>query len=422
MLASYLHMRDVPFRIEFTRPFGAKEVLELGLEGKKKFFVFLDQGSKEVSLIHKSILGKGHEVAILDHHQGESLEHPDFAHFNPHLLGLNGAKEVCASSVAFSVVERIEKSLRPLVWLALVGAIGDRQEFSTGFIGVNRILAKRGSDLGFVEMREGIKLVGRETLPAVECLGLSIGPYLPGLSGNPEACSSLLESLGVSPSSKLGELGPEKEKELADAIFERISSTPNEALYRMLWGPLYFARRTGLPGLREWVLTLEACGAQDKPELGFAANIGDEGARETCSAILRNHQRRMLLGMGWLTRHLDSFEVTPNVRYIHAGEGVRAAEVGELLSLGIESGILEADRPLLGIAEIDELEVKVSGRITFELAERGTNVGSAMTEAAKAVGGEGGGHDVSGAAYIPRERVRDFILEIDRCFANQVKS
>ena len=395
-------------------------MLELGgLERGKKFFIFLDQGSKEVPLIHKSILGSGHHVMILDHHQGESLEHPNFAHFNPHFLGFNGAKEVCAASVAYSVVERVEKGLRPLVWLALIGAIGDRQEFSAGFVGVNEILERRASDLGFVESTEGIKLVGRESSPAAECLELSVRPYLPGLSGDPEACASFIEALGISPSSVIGELGPEREKALADAIFARVARTPSEALYRTLWGRLYFAEGTGLPGLREWVLTLEACSVQDKPELGFAASAGDEKAREECSALLRSYQKRMLDEVRWLVHNLDLFEVTPSARYIRAGREVRAAEMGEVLSLAIESGLVEADRPLVGVADIDEREAKASGRITFGLAERGINVGLAMAEAARAVGGEGGGHDVSGAAYLPRERVEEFILLVDRSFAGQ---
>jgi len=37
-----------------------------------------------------------------------------------------------------------------------------------------------------------------------------------------------------------------------------------------------------------------------------------------------------------------------------------------------------------------------------------------MSEAAKAVGGEGGGHDVSGAAYVPRDRVDDFIRVLEQ--------
>ncbi|TES84025.1 MAG: single-stranded DNA endonuclease, partial [Hadesarchaea archaeon] len=49
------------------------------------------------------------------------------------------------------------------------------------------------------------------------------------------------------------------------------------------------------------------------------------------------------------------------------------------------------------------------------------DLGRALAEAAKAVGGNGGGHDVSAAARIPRERMDEFIVKIDQMLSGGSK-
>jgi len=61
-------------------------------------------------------------------------------------------------------------------------------------------------------------------------------------------------------------------------------------------------------------------------------------------------------------------------------------------------------------------DVKISARATLGLAMAGVDVGRAMAKAAEAAGGEGGGHDVSAAAKIPRTRMEEFIARLDEIF------
>ncbi|KUO39057.1 MAG: hypothetical protein AVW05_02510 [Hadesarchaea archaeon DG-33] len=122
----------------------------------------------------------------------------------------------------------------------------------------------------------------------------------------------------------------------------------------------------------------------------------------------------MLKVLEWLVSHHDSFKLTPRLRYIYFANVVDSTMVGEALSLAIESGLVATDRPILGITEVSAEELKVSARSTPILAAQGVNVGRALAEAAKEVGGNGGGHDVSAAARIPRERMDEFIVKIDQ--------
>lgn len=415
ILARYLHDRDVPFHVVFSRPLRHDEVVELSKEDYD-FFVFIDQGSAQVSEIHKHVLGEGRNVLILDHHPGEFPEHSKLGHLNPHACNLNGASDISAAGVVYSVVERLDKKFRPMVWLAVVGALGDRQEFSSGFVGINEGFVKRAMDLNVLRVGKGLKLIGRTQSPVVECLRLSIRPYLPGITGNVEACRELVKSLGIPPEGKIAELGVEREAGLRDALFARSNATLiSEEFRHILWGPLYVLREEieVFPAeLHEYAAMLEACGELGSPNVGFAATMGDEASATDALALLKRYQGRMVEVLKWLEGNLDAFETTPKFRCIYVGREIDPKMVGEAISLAVESGLVKADRPVVGIAESNG-ELKVSARATRVHVARGVNLGESLRRAAASVGGVGGGHDVAAAARIPLTKRNEFIAALD---------
>jgi RecJ-like exonuclease len=417
IMAKCLYTYNVSFSVKFTRPLKPDEVAELGKEDYD-LFVFIDQGSGRIEAIHKFILGKKRDVVVLDHHRGEFPEHPNLAYLNPHACGLNGARDVSASGIVYSVVEHLDRSFRPLVVLAAVGAIGDHQEFFSGFTGVNDTLVKRAIDLGFLHVGEGLKLVGRTLSPVVECIRLTTRPYISSISGSLSACRALTETLGLSSSSTLAELGPDAERRLRDAIFARVGSlATNEEFCHTLWGTTYTLATDDLVGprdLREYMAVLDACCNLRKPEFGFALAVGDRTAQSEALALLNNRQERMLKALEWFVSHLDIFKLTPRLRQIYFGDAVDSTLVSEVLSLAMESGLIATDRPIVGIADIGVDELKVSARSTPSLAMQGIDIGRALARAAEAVGGDGGGHDVAAAARIPRERRDEFIIRLDQ--------
>lgn len=420
ILARCLYTYNVPFHVKFTRPLEHSKIAELGKENYD-LFVFMDQGTGQLGAIHKFLLEERLDVLILDHHPGEFLEHPNLVCLNPHTCGLNGAKDISAAGIVYSVIERIDRSFTPLIWLVSVGAIGDRQEFFSGFTGVNEVLVKRAIDLGFLGMGEGLKLIGRSLFPIVECLRLSTRPYLPGISDDREACQTLINGLGIPDGGKIGELGQEVEKKLRDELFSKAGPIAiNKEFCHTLWGTLYTLPKERLAGTndaREYVAALEACGKLRKPELGFAMTMGDQTAQAEVLSLLSDYQEQMVKVLGWLAAHLDSFKVTPQMRYVYAGDAVGPTMIGEALSLAIESGLIAADRPVIGIADISADKLKVSARATPGLAMQGVNVGRAITKVSEEVGGEGGGHDVSAAAWVPRGRMSEFITKLDQAFS-----
>jgi single-stranded-DNA-specific exonuclease len=421
ILAQCLYAYNVPFHVKFTRPLEPEEILELGKENYD-LFVFIDQGTGQISSIQKFILEKERGALILDHHPGDLQKHPNLAYLNPHVCGLNGAKDVSASGVVYSVVENINKSFRSLIGLMMVGAIGDRQEFVSGFSGVNETLYKRAIDLGFLTSGEGLKLIGRSIFPVADCLSLSAKPYLPGISGNSPACKALVDELYIKKEDMINKLDREVEENLKQGILARLGPiAENEEFCRTLWGPTYTLSVKEIiapTDARDYVAMLDACGKLRKPELGFTAAMGDQAAHAEAIASLLEYQGQMMGALRWLELHPDALKVTPRMRYVYAGDAIGPTMIGEALSLAIESGMITPDRPMFGLADINADKIKISARATPSLAIEGVNVGRTLSKVSDAVGGSGGGHDVSAAARIPRERMDEFLIKLEQALAD----
>ena len=85
-----------------------------------------------------------------------------------------------------------------LAALAVVGAVGDLQDMARGqLVGINRHILEIGSNAGAVSFSRDIKLFGRQTRPVYKMLEYSQDPYLPGLSGNEDACIAFLKEIGI---------------------------------------------------------------------------------------------------------------------------------------------------------------------------------------------------------------------------------
>jgi RecJ-like exonuclease len=416
ILGRCLYHYDVAFSTQFTKPPGAESLAELS-KGDYNLFLFLDQGSSQMELIHKYFLAKQKDVVIIDHHPGSFPKHPNLACLNPHACGLNGAKDVSASGGAYLVAEQLDLKFRSLVGLAMVGAIGDRQEFFSGFTGANDLLAKRAIDLELVRQGEGLRLVGRTFKPVLECLRTSTRPYMKGLSGNPSACKSLLTDLGISSSLLISELRPEEERALADAIFARVGETAkNEEFQHTLWGALYTNVSDQIIGprdLREYAVMLDSCANLKKPEIGFAMAAGDDTATSDAQALLSSRQEEMLKTLSWFVKRLALFKDLGNFKYIYCEDEVNPSLLGEAVSLLIESGLVDMNRPILGITDAASGMVKISARGTPKLAMEGTDVGKALEKAVAQVAGFGGGHDVAAAARVPKERLDEFLVKLN---------
>lgn len=414
ILARCLAYYDVPFHISFGGPPEPEDLKELS-EQDYDFFVFLDQGTGQYQIIEEHLLEADREVMIMDHHPGEVPARPGLAHLNPHSFGLNGTRDISSSGLAYLVVREIDEKFDPLSEMALIGAVGDRQDLLTGFTGFNQEIVERAVEKDYLVSREGLKLDGR-TSPILDCIRFSVRPYLLGLSGDEESSRELIEGLGLNPQRVLEELDSKEEKELRDAILEEVEVPSTEALKNSLWGIIYtpkIRQVVGPKNIHEYVTMLDACEKLKSLEIGFSALLGDGSVREKALDTLQAYRERIIEAMNWLISSEERVKTTSGMRYVDVGGRLQSNMIGEVLSIAIESGVIDVDKPVLGLADRGEDRIKVSARASSECVEAGIHIGEILKEVSGELGGSGGGHDVAAAARLPRERKEEFLRKVD---------
>ncbi len=422
IFARCLNYYDIPFHISFGNQPDEKDVEELKKQ-EYDLFVFLDKGTGQFEFIDKHLLENDRSVIILDHHPGDVEERPKLDYLNPHEFGLSGAKDVSSSGVTYSLIEKIDEKFETLSQIAIIGAIGDRQETSEGFTGVNEKILEQGVQNGFIKTVEGLK-IGCRNLPVVDCLTHSIRPFLVGLSGKREEVQDLVKNSNIDPEKSVEELSQEKEEKLRDNILDRIEIDSPEDLRSSIWGTIYMSKldqTVGPKNAHEYVTMLDACEKLGNIGTGFSALLGDEDSGEKALGQMQEYQKEMSDTVNWLVENRERIETTDNIRYLDLEDELKSKKIGELLSIALEAGIVEKDKPFLGLTKNKNDKLKVSARSTPEYAKKqGIDLGTVMSKVSTNLGGSGGGHNVAAAARLPLERKDEFVKEVDKFIEKNV--
>ncbi len=112
---------------------------ELKEEVGDNLVVFSDLGSSFCTAINE----KFPYAIILDHHPPEDCE--DSYVLNPHLFGYNGAHDLSGAGAAYFFCRDLYPEIKEYSYLAIVGAIGDKQ--NNPFQGLNREIIKEGKGI-----------------------------------------------------------------------------------------------------------------------------------------------------------------------------------------------------------------------------------------------------------------------------------
>ncbi len=416
IFAKFLTYYDIPFHIIFESQPNEEDLKKLS-EQDYGVYVFLDQGSDQFTHIENYLLENGDNVIIFDHHPGDVSKHPKLDYLNPHQFGLSGSSDVSAAGVTYLVVEKIDEEFEKLSTLALIGATGDRQNLPNGFKGLNKFILDKSIDNGFLEKKEGLK-IGLRDDSVMKCLKNSVRPYIAGLSGEPKKIEDFLKRLGIDPDDRLGELGSDKEEKLRDELIEITEVDSKDIIKNSIWGTILESKISDQifpKNIHEVVLLLDACEKYDKQGVGFSMLLGDEESKGIAREELSNYQDEMIESVSWISENRNRIEATDEIKYIDLTKrDGKFRSLGEFLSIIIESGIVEMDKPLLGLAKTEDGRLKVSARGTDELVNRGVDLGEILNYACEELDGNGGGHDVAAGARLSIERKDEFLSKVKK--------
>ncbi|MCR4335104.1 MAG: DHHA1 domain-containing protein [archaeon] len=234
------------------------------IKGLGENYVFVDFGSAQLDYLIEEF---GDNLFVFDHHEKTKTDHPN--HFSPFNHGINGGNEISASGIAYLFAKTLNEKNSDLIPLAIVGAIGDMQDFQGSLVGMNAEILKEGIEKNLIVVEKDLKLYGRVTRPLTSFLMFSSSPMLPELTANEENCVRFLRETGID--LKRGEtwrtyidLSLEERKKLSTALILHLYkfNVPEWKIKELIGDVYTFPnenRKSPLSDVKEFSTLLNAC-------------------------------------------------------------------------------------------------------------------------------------------------------------------
>jgi single-stranded-DNA-specific exonuclease len=399
-----------------------ENIEEIKLLGKN--FLFVDFGSGQLDYLIKDF--DKNNLFILDHHQPSLINGviPKLKwHVNPLLYGLDGGKELSGSGLAFFFALALNKKNFDLSALAIVGAVGDMQDFSGKLIGLNRKILEIAVNKKIVSVKNDLRLYGRISRPLISYLVFSSSPIIPEITANEENCLAFLKQNNILLKDPFTEewlsyedLSKEDKQKLSSALILHLSEhNVPEWKIQSLIGEVYTIEKelpkSPLRDCKEFGTACNSAGRHAMPEVALQVCLGNRNKDSYYGQLLgliEEHKRELRKGIEFVKT--NGIEEKKSFYFFDAKDVIQDSLVGIIAGM-LYGSVINEDKPIIAFARNDDLTIKVSGRGTQTLIRKGLNLGKAFKELEKEIEGvAGGGHGVAAGMKIPIEKV-DLVLE-----------
>jgi RecJ-like exonuclease len=444
--ATALSRAGIPFEVTFAKQLDAGVLDGIAASGHDTV-LFTDFGSGQLDLIAEHEAAGAFTPVIADHHQ--PADATTAYHLNPLLEGIDGAAELSGAGAAYVLARALAEGAdgtgrdgdgtgdagpdadnRDLAALALVGAVGDMQDGEEGLRGANARIVEEGVAAGVVETDRDLALYGRQTRPLPKLLEYASEARIPGITGDEAGTIAFLDDLDLDLRAADGDwrrwvdLTGDERRTVVSALVQRAvrSGVPAERVDRLV-GTTYTLvgeePGTELRDVSEFSTLLNATARYDRADVGLAVCLGDrDAALDRARALLSEHRRNLSEGLDLITT--EGVERTDRLQWFDAGTQIRETIVGIVAGMALGADGVDRDRPIVAFAAKGEENLKVSARGSGPLVGRGLDLSVVMREAARGVGGDGGGHDVAAGATIPASARDEFLAAADALVGEQL--
>ncbi len=389
------------------------------IRGLGKNYVFVDFGSGQLGYLKEEF---GDNLFVFDHHQKTDVEHPN--QFTPFEFGINGGTEISASGIAYLFARTLDKKNSDLLPLALVGAVGDVQDFSGKLTGLNAEIVKEGAASGLVLVEKDLRLYGRITRPLVQFLMYSTSPMLPELTANEENCAKFLRENRIE--TKDGErrrayvdLGKDEKSRLATALILHLDrfGVPEwkiSELFGEVYSFLNEDAHSPCSEAKEYSTLCNAAGRHGRADIAVEVCMGDRGEKyQEALALMQEHRRQLREGIEFVLK--NGLQEEEEFYYFDAGGKIEESIVGIVAGMLYGSDLVVSNKPIIAIAHNEEGGLKISGRATKDLVHAGINLGIAFREVCAQIGdgSEGGGHSVAAGLKLEKRNLGVFLEKLN---------
>ena len=361
----------------------------------------------------------GDNWIVLDHHQIPDEEIDNQNVINAWKFGIDGGIEICAGGMAYLASTALNKNNRDLSGIAVVSALGDRQDQGDkkSFVGENKNIAKTAKELGLINIDLDLLLVGRETRPLPDALAFTSQPFIEGLTWNRDTCLAILNSTGIQLKDGArwrvtADLDQDEKRKIIESITKFTKGKNATEIMNELIGYTYtFPRedkRSFLRDGREFSTMLNSCGRINRSGVGISICMGDRNRMlQEGEKILAQYRSKIREYMKVLGNERWRTNSDQNCVMINA-EGL----VPETMTGTISSLIAGSPKNLgkIVILRTDGAEgtVKFSSRKS-NTCNSDVNLSDLMRNGAQKFDGVGGGHDAAAGAKITKDKLDDFL-------------
>lgn len=439
IIAKAMFRMDIEFKVRIFKQLTEKEVNDIKNDNRS-FTILTDFGSGQVDILLKKL--KDRKILILDHHEpldkNSKLNSGKIIQVNPHLHGINGALEISAAGVTYLFARELNRKNKDLAWLAVIGAIGDRQDKGEkgSLVGVNHeLILKDAIDTGLVQEKIDIRLYGADTRPIFKSLEYSIHIPIPGLIGDETACIQFLRSMGIKLEKEdgsfrtLSDLTKEEKRLLVSSLIRYMNSIGIDMKKAEdIIGKVYIlTRERNFPSLRnavEFSTVLNICGRLGMPSLGISICLGDRSEKlmHKVDQIAIEYRKKLAEYLRKITKEPASIAYETKYLFVIDGRDfIDEQLIGTLASIVSSSPTITTKPVVLGFTykEDDKSLVKISSRIS-PMYENDISLAEAMSKATAECGGRGGGHSNAAGGEIPTDKIPKFVKLFDKYIGEQV--
>jgi len=131
----------------------------------------------------------------------------------------------------------------------------------------------------------------------------------------------------------------------------------------------------------------------------------------------RQYRDQIVKGLQWAKK--EGAQQLNSIQYLYSEDKVLKSVMGTIASIGLSVEILDESKPVIGMSRLHN-DIKISGRTTRDMVEKGVNLGKALKDSSNNFGGTGGGHDIAAGAMIPYESKDNFLHILDEMVEYQL--
>ncbi|MEM3237970.1 MAG: DHH family phosphoesterase [Thermoplasmata archaeon] len=378
------------FQVTFIKDLSVKNI-ERNLKNENCTFLLLDLGASLITLLEKY-----QNVIVLDHHPLEK-DSEIIININPVLIKMDGGKDACGATLSFILAQYYDKSLFSLYPIYLAGMIADKQDLDE-YSGLNKILIDE------IEKINPSKFEFRfEGITIKDMLMNATEPYLADISGNKDNIEKLLKSLGIGEEDTFESLSEDKKINLGSIItLKLIEQGANTDTIKNI-----FAKKFDVWNSNDRTISsiVNACARSEKQALAVSYLLGDLNNVDEVNKIWNEYRNRLINELRRIEKDCKKLNF---IQYFYSYEESMCGELSGIAMLYF------LDQNLATICmHSEDSEIHVSARATKLLIDRGIDLGLSMSNAAKEVGGFGGGHKIAAGATIPKGKENEFLKLLD---------